>query len=69
MKFHHYAPYILESEPLDGKYARMRIYRHGIKDSAATYYTLHGVGPNFVHTRLAKCQTAQECIEMAEDFT
>ena len=67
MKFHLYAPYILESEPLDGKYSRMRIYRRGHKDSQDNY-TLYGIGKDLVQTVLARCHTADEAKAAAEDF-
>lgn len=69
MKWHQYAPYILESEPLDGKYSRIRIYRHGVKDSRATYYKLCGVGKDLVQTELARCKTSQEAMKLAEELT
>lgn len=68
MKWHLYAPYILESEPLDGKYQRMRIYRCGVKDSQATYYTLQGVDKDLVQTCLGRGETAEACKKLAEDF-
>lgn len=68
MNWHRYAPYILESSPVEGDYVRFRIYKHQIKDSQAFYYTLHGANGGVLQ-QLARCETAKACMDMAEELT
>ena len=67
MKWHRYAPYILESSPCDGVYARMRIYQRLVKDSQAVYYTIHGQ-QNGVLVKLARAETWGAAMKLAEEL-
>lgn len=69
MKFHLYAPNIWESEPLDGRYQRLRVYKHELKNSHDSYYVLVGVGKDLVQMPLGRCETAASCMKMAEEFS